>query len=102
MDSSDCHRHFIEPAVFTLDFLAVAKLSESFQPYNHYQLSITDEQPCRPDGLRYSRQGRVATLVDEENPAGSYQVRFSAASGVYFYRIQTGNFTAVKKSVLVK
>jgi Secretion system C-terminal sorting domain len=47
----------------------------------------------------------VATLVNEEKPAGSYQVNFSAlhfSSGVYYYTISAGNFNATKKMILMK
>ena len=57
----------------------------------------------------------VATLVDEEKFAGNYEVEFSAIggsasggdawnlpSGVYFYRLQTGNFVETKKMMLMK
>ncbi len=47
----------------------------------------------------------VAVLVNENLNAGTYNVDFDAsqlASGTYFYRIETGNFTEVKKMVLVK
>ncbi|NUN09313.1 MAG: T9SS type A sorting domain-containing protein [Ignavibacteriaceae bacterium] len=47
----------------------------------------------------------VATLVNEEKPAGSYEVSFSAeglAGGIYFYRLQAGNYSETKKIVLLK
>lgn len=47
----------------------------------------------------------VATLVNEFKQAGYHSVSFNAgslASGVYFYRIESGDFTAVKKMVLIK
>ncbi len=47
----------------------------------------------------------VATLVNEVKPVGSYEVEFDAstlASGIYFYRIQSGNFIETKKMVLLK
>ena len=47
----------------------------------------------------------VKNLVNEEMAAGSYTVDFDGSelsSGVYFYRIAAGNFTATKKMVLVK
>ena len=46
----------------------------------------------------------VATLVNEEKIAGMYEVNFNAsslASGVYIYKIQTGEFTATKKLMLL-
>ncbi len=50
----------------------------------------------------------VASLVDEYKNAGSYEVEFnvgqtiSLSSGVYFYKIQTGNFVQTKKMILMK
>lgn len=47
----------------------------------------------------------VATLVHEPLNAGGYTVEFNAgglASGVYFYRIQSGSFSATKKLMLVR
>jgi hypothetical protein len=47
----------------------------------------------------------IATLIDEYKPAGKYEVEFNAAanpSGVYFYQLNAGEFTAVKKMILLK
>ena len=47
----------------------------------------------------------VATLVNEEKPAGSYEVKFNAvglSSGIYFYKLQAGNFIESKKMLLLK
>ncbi|MCJ7554719.1 MAG: T9SS type A sorting domain-containing protein [Ignavibacteriaceae bacterium] len=58
----------------------------------------------------------VATLVNEEKPAGRYEVEFKStvgslpsgqaglqlASGVYFYRLQSGSFVETKKMILIK
>ncbi len=64
----------------------------------------------------YDILGReVATLVNEEKPAGNYEVKFSAkggsssggdgndlSSGIYFYKLQTETYTSVKKMILMK
>ncbi len=54
----------------------------------------------------YDILGReVATLVNETKVPGNYKVNFNAsnlASGVYFYRLQTGSFVQTKKMVLMK
>ena len=54
----------------------------------------------------YDVLGReVATLVNKEQSAGNYQVTFDASnltSGIYFYRIQAGNFVETKKMIFMK
>ena len=48
---------------------------------------------------------KVATIVNEYKPAGSYSVYFKAstlASGIYLYRLESGIFTTSKKFVLLK
>jgi hypothetical protein len=48
---------------------------------------------------------KIETLHNGVLSAGSYKINFNAssyASGVYFYRIETGNFVAVKKLVVMK
>jgi hypothetical protein len=52
----------------------------------------------------------VATLVNEQKKAGKYEITFDAknvagsslASGVYLYRVKAGNFSEVKKMVLLR
>ena len=48
---------------------------------------------------------KVEVLVNEVKETGSYTVSFNAssiASGVYFYRIETSQYSQVKKMILVK
>ncbi len=48
---------------------------------------------------------KVAVLVDEYKQAGVYVAEFRAgnlASGLYFYRIQAGTFSKVKRMILLK
>jgi hypothetical protein len=47
----------------------------------------------------------VKTLVNEHQSPGNYKVNFDAgnlSSGIYFYRITSGDFSNVKKMILVK
>jgi len=51
----------------------------------------------------------VATLVNEEQAPGNYEVEFSTtketpklASGIYFYKLVSGSFSAAKKMILLR
>jgi hypothetical protein len=47
----------------------------------------------------------IATLVNEVQAAGTYAVSFNASSfpsGVYFYRLEAGKFSVVRKMAIVK
>lgn len=54
----------------------------------------------------YDMLGReVKTLINEDMPAGYYDVNFDASglsSGVYFYTLTSGNFTSSNKMILLK
>ena len=58
----------------------------------------------------YDVLGReIAVLVDEKQKPGKYEVEFNPSadrveltSGIYFYRLRTGDFAETKKMVLVK
>jgi len=84
------------------------RLAQNFpNPFNpatviSYQLAVNSFATMKV----YDLLGReVATLVNEDKPAGSYTVQWDAAhfaSGVYFYRVQAGNFIDTKKMILMK
>jgi hypothetical protein len=47
----------------------------------------------------------IITLVNEEKPAGRYQVTLDGSnlsSGVYYYQLKTETFTDTKKLLLLK
>jgi hypothetical protein len=47
----------------------------------------------------------VASLVNENKPAGNYSENFDASSltsGIYFYRLDVNGFTETKKMTLIK
>jgi hypothetical protein len=48
---------------------------------------------------------KVRTLVDDVQTAGYYEIIFNSdnlASGVYFYRLNAGNYTDIKKMILLR
>jgi hypothetical protein len=77
---------------------------------NPFNPTTTIEFSLRQDGRTtlevFNILGQVvATLIDENLKAGAYQVRFNASvlpSGVYFYRLRSGEFVGIKKMMLLK
>jgi hypothetical protein len=47
----------------------------------------------------------VATLANNVQPQGNYEIEFDGSdltSGIYFYRLRTGDFVETKKMILIK
>ncbi len=47
----------------------------------------------------------IETLVNEEKPVGSYEIKFNATnlpSGIYFYQLRAGDYVDIKKMILLK
>ncbi len=48
---------------------------------------------------------KIKTLVSKSQPAGEYQIEWDASgfvSGIYYYRLQAGNYSAVEKMMFLK
>lgn len=75
-----------------------------FNPVTQIRFSLPKAAHVRLEIYNVSGQ-RVATLVDAQKSAGEHAVEFEAsklASGPYFYRIEAGEFSAVKKLLMAK
>jgi len=87
--------------------LGTALLGAYPSPFN-VQTNITyDLGQAGPVRLEvFDIQGRkVAILVEAEQPAGRHTITWDASdysSGVYFYKLSSGDFTEVKRMMLVK
>ena len=75
-----------------------------FNPITNIQFKV--EEKCTVTLNVYTVQGRlVANLVSKEYSPGSYDIPFSGeglSSGIYFYSIQAGRFTDVKKMIILE
>jgi uncharacterized protein (TIGR03790 family) len=112
IDQDGRFEYFGNVEVVVDDIPAVLSLSDNFpNPFNpetgiRYQVAGARSQKPEVSLKVYDVLGReVAVLVDQAQEPGSYQVKWNAAgfpSGVYFYRLSTGQSQIVKRMVLAK
>jgi hypothetical protein len=89
---------------FPSDFILHQNYPNPFNPETVISWQLAVGSPVRLTLYNLVGQ-RVATLVDERKPAGTHSIRLDAsnlASGVYIYRLQAGNYSSVKKMILLK
>jgi len=86
----------------------IYQLSQNYpNPFNpttniNYKLPKTSQVEL---GIYNLLGQKVATLVDKKQAAGTYTVQWEASgfsSGVYYYKIEAGEFSETKKLVLLK
>jgi hypothetical protein len=93
-------------------FEFVQNYPNPFNPTTSIRFSIGSHHSSTPTTLRiYNILGQlVRTLVDEEKAEGSYTVFWDGlnddgkmvSSGIYFYKLEVGEFSEVKKMVLLR
>jgi len=86
------------------NFIMMQNYPNPFNPTTSIQYAISSRQFVL---LKvYDVLGNeIETLVNEEKPAGTYEITWYAEnlpSGVYFYQLNAGEYTAVKKMLLLK
>ena len=94
------------------DFNLFQNYPNPFNPSTKIKFSLPSPLQGEGSGVRsvtlkvYDVLGNeIATLLNEEKTPGTYEVTFNAAglaSGVYFYKIQSGSFTETRKLILMK
>ncbi len=111
---SDSVRKIIVPKITSVQQLAESMIPENYSlaqnypnPFNpstmiNYQLPMNSLVTVKV----FDVVGReVATLVNERQEAGTYQTSFNAqglSSGLYFYQLRAGNYSEVKKMLLLR
>ncbi|NWG27607.1 MAG: T9SS type A sorting domain-containing protein, partial [Ignavibacteriaceae bacterium] len=110
----------VEPIITSVDD-SVSEIPQSFLLFQNYPNPfnpITKIKYQIPASLNSSKGGtlvtlkvydllgsELATLVNEEKSAGTYEVEFDAeqlSSGIYFYQLKAGEFIQTKKMVLIR
>ncbi|HGY54906.1 MAG TPA: T9SS type A sorting domain-containing protein [Caldithrix abyssi] len=93
-----------EPGVVVHEYALEQNYPNPFNPVTTIKFSIKKSGPVELEVFNAAGQ-KVATLLNRTMKAGRVEVKWDAgnmASGLYFYRLKSGNFTAVKKMLLVK
>ncbi len=88
------------PDQFTLE----QNFPNPFNPTTMINYSIAKEGQVRLTVFN-AIGNKVATIVNENKPAGNYSIQLNGsnlASGIYLYRLESGNFSATKKFMLLK
>ena len=100
-DSTDLNQSEIKTPK---NFLLSQNYPNPFNPTTSIQYTVISNQFV---SLKvYDILGNVvATLVDDNKPAGTYEVKFDAtnlASGIYFYKLIADGFVSTKKMIMLK
>ncbi|MDR3503122.1 MAG: T9SS type A sorting domain-containing protein [Legionella sp.] len=75
-------------------FNPTTTINYSLAKEGHVKLTVYNSIGCK-----------VATIVDENKPAGNYSVQFNGsklASGIYLYRLESGDYNSTKKLIFLK
>ena len=86
------------------DFSLAQNYPNPFNPTTNIRYAVSNMQFVSLKVFDVLGQ-EVTTLVNEVKPAGEYEIEFSGnglSSGMYFYKIEAGNFVQTKKMILIK
>ena len=93
------------------DFILFQNYPNPFNPSTTIKYTIPNVTLSGVEGSRvilkiYDLLGNeIATLANENKPAGNYEVSFDSrnfSSGTYFYKLQAGSFVETKKMLMIK
>lgn len=102
--------NYVQPPVSVRDYYRINEFSLSNNYPNPFNpatvISYSIPQSCFVTIKIFDALGReVKTLVNEEKPAGNYDIKFNAdklSSGLYFFKIKAGEFVQAKKMILLR
>jgi Secretion system C-terminal sorting domain len=111
---------YFSAAVVDLEYTSITGIASEQLNLLSYNLQQNYPNPFNPNttiNFSLAKEGhvkltvynsigsKVATIVDEYKPAGNYSIQFNGsrlASGIYVYRLETDNYSAAKKFILMK
>ncbi|MFN3694904.1 MAG: T9SS type A sorting domain-containing protein [Ignavibacterium sp.] len=86
------------------EFILAQNYPNPFNPNTKIQFSVSKAQSVSLKVFDVLGN-EIATLVNEELTPGVYQYNFDAtnlSSGVYYYKLQSGNYSETKKMILMR
>jgi len=98
-----------DPAVLPTVTSLSGNYPNPFNPSTTIRYSVKDKGSVKLD-IYNSKGQKVKSLVNESKAAGNYNIvwdgrddqNHAVASGVYFYRMTSGSYTATKKMIMMK
>jgi hypothetical protein len=94
----------VSPVILPTEYALAQNFPNPFNPNTTIHFSLPSD--TRVELRVYDILGQeVRTLLDQEMSAGERAVTFDAsglASGVYFYRLQAGQFSATRKMLMIR
>ncbi len=99
----------VEEKTASIEFALAQNYPNPFNPNTSIEYSVPRDSKSAWSNVKlivYDILGNeVAVLVNEQKSAGKYKVNFDAgnlSSGIYFYKINTGDFIQTRKMMLIK
>jgi hypothetical protein len=94
----------VESTSFITDYVLEQNYPNPFNPSTTIKFGLPEKSNVVLT-VYNSLGAEVATLVNEVREAGSYEIEFNAdnfSSGIYYYKIASGNFVETKKMILLR
>ncbi len=108
IDTDGNYQYSDEISVELSELLKEYKLEQNYpNPFNpSTEISFSIPQAGNVKLTVFNSIGQeVATLMNQQMEQGNHKVKFDASnltSGIYFYKLESGNFVSVKKMMLLK
>jgi len=112
-DASEIVEYFTtdtDPSDIPLVTTLMPNFPNPFNPQTAINFSIADDNSRTIINIYNIKGQKIKNLLDEEMSTGNHQIIWNgtnnleqpAASGLYFYSLQNGNYSAIRKMILLK
>jgi exopolysaccharide biosynthesis protein len=105
LDGSFAYSEVLEVEIQPTAFELHQNYPNPFNPATVIKFSLPDVTEIVTIKVYDIIGNEIATLLNEQKPAGNYEVIFNAEkipAGVYFYRLNAGSYNQTRKMILIK